>query len=452
MDIPDTRKQLAEAVVTLLRRSAVSMKLAEIVTALRRMGLAVTGPAVNSVLYAEMLRGNVLPLDSQFRWSVPRCVARSITASPTPIEPAQQPPARPHITGTSPAPDDAGRTARRVLHVLRSGTTSARAAKAISVGTAHIEQELYHRIDALRHGTKGDMIVISADWGFGKSHMRMLLSGQLSERRIPFVHECVDGRAASLSHIHRAVPRWLERIRFGQTVGLRDALENRALSPERALEWAAKEHSDFAHGLRAALGGWDWGWLRALGHLYRTPDYPYQHLKAWSLLEAVASFLNNLDCSGLVLLLDEAENIDKQYDIRGRRRSYDTLARMAMHAHILPVLFVTDRLHYQVEQDYRQGIADGWSHWSPEAKWFVVHFRGIEPLRPPALTNGLAEELVSSILRLYESAYPTLSTLTPDRVLSHWRRTPTRSTRLLVRLTINELDLLAQDAVQANTR
>jgi hypothetical protein len=60
-----------------------------------------------------------------------------------------------------------------------------------------------------------------------------------------------------------------------------------------------------------------------------------------------------------VPLLDEAENIDKQYDIRGRRRSYDTLARMAPRAHNLPVLFVTDRLQFQVEQHYTQGVADG---------------------------------------------------------------------------------------------
>ena len=30
---------------------------------------------------------------------------------------------------------------------------------------------------------------------------------------------------------------------------------------------------------------------------------------------------------GLVLLLDEVENLNQQYDIRGRRKSYDTLGR-----------------------------------------------------------------------------------------------------------------------------
>jgi hypothetical protein len=332
------------------------------------------------------------------------------------------------------------------LQVLRSGTTSCRAAKAVSVGTTRIEKDVYSRTDSLlRDGTKGDMVVIAADWGFGKSHMRMLISNHLSEQGIPFIHECIDARAASLAHIHRSVPRWLERIQFGRTTGLRDALSNGLLSAEKALEWATRQYSDFAFGLRAALGGYEWGWLRALGHFYRSPDYPYQHLKAWSLVESVATLLNEMGRGGLVLLLDEAENIDKQYDIRGRRKSYETLARMTRHPHILPVVFVTDRLLYQVEQDAKQGMEDGWWNWSPEAKWFVSHFGDLQPVRPPRLTDGLAEQLVSSIAGLYRSAYPASSPLSPGMVLKHWRQTPTRSTRLLVRLTINELDLLAQN-------
>lgn len=114
-----------------------------------------------------------------------------------------------------------------------SGTTSCRAARAVSVGTKRIEQELYSRTDSLlQDGTKGDMIVIAADWGFGKSHTRMLVSSHLSEQGIPFVHECIDARAASLAHIHRSVPRWLERIQFGRTIGLRDALSNGTPSGE----------------------------------------------------------------------------------------------------------------------------------------------------------------------------------------------------------------------------
>src|SRR5208337_412676 len=80
-------------------------------------------------------------------------------------------------------------------------------------------------------------------------------------------------------------------------------------------------------------------------------------------------------------------------------------------------VFVTDRLLYQVEQDYQHGVGDGWCNWSSEAKWFVGHFRQLQPLRPQPLTDRLAEELVSSIAALYRNAYPACSSLSPGLVL-----------------------------------
>lgn len=440
----DEREQIGESILAVLRESADSLKAREIADMLHNRGLVVTRTTVNSILYNELSSAGRVTQDSQYRWSAALAARMALV---TAQEPQDQDATRVPSAGEAFGPSmEECRAARRVLQVLRSGTTSCRAVKAVSVGTKRIEQELYSRTDSLlQDGTKGDMIVIAADWGFGKSHTRMLVSSHLSEQGIPFVHECIDARAASLAHVHRSVPRWLERIQFGRTVGLRDALSNGVLPQEKALTWAAHNYSDFAYGIRWALGGSEWGWLRALGHLYRSPDYPYQHPKAWSLVESVATFLNKLDRGGLVLLLDEAENIDKQYDIRGRRKSYDLLGRMGRHPHILPILFVTDRLLYQLEQDASQGTADGWRNWTPQAKWFVERFQEIQPLRPPRLTDGLAEQLVTSVTRLYGTAYPNCSSLEPESVLKHWRQTPTRSTRLLVRLTVNELDLLAQN-------
>ena len=378
----DEREQIAESILAVLRGSAVSLKAREIADALHGLGLLVTRTTVNSVLYNELSRGGRVrrtlntggpcPAKARTHWLPPRSLKDKNKRHPMRHRGAticirQRRSVAP--------PDESYRYFVQERH-------RAELLRRYLLEPAHIEQEVYSRTDSLlRDGTKGDMVVIAADWGFGKSHMRMLLSSHLSEQGIPFVHECIDARAASLSHIHRSVPRWLEHIQFGRTVGLRDALNNGILSTEKALEWAASNYSDFAYGLRAALGGYEWGWLRALGHLYRAPDYPYQHLKAWSLVEAVATFLNKMNRGGLVLLLDEAENIDKQYDIRGRRKSYEMLARMTRHPHILPLVFVTDRLLYQVEQDYENGVGDGWSNWSPEAKWFVGHFRELQPLR-----------------------------------------------------------------------
>jgi hypothetical protein len=148
-----------------------------------------------------------------------------------------------------------------------------------------------------------------------------------------------------------------------------------------------------------------------------------------------------MNLGGLVLLLDEAENICNEYDIRGRRKSYATLARMMQHPQILPVMFVTDRLLYQVGEDYEQGRRDDWRKWGSDPRWFVEHFLELQPIRPPQLTDRLAEELVKSIETLYRVAYASGSEELVESILEHWRRTTTRSIRLLVRLTVNELDL-----------
>jgi hypothetical protein len=440
------RKQLVESILAVLSESASPLKAREISDALNQRGLAVTKTAVNSVLYAELTSTKAVVQDSQYCWTFVNGQTNSSDTGDN-AESAGGEQSHSEATALSRTADpEECRAARRVLQTLRSGTTSCNASKAISVGTARIEQELQARINSLFEGdAKADLVVIAADWGFGKSHMRTLLSSHLIDRGIPFLHECVDGRAASLAHIHRSVPRWLERTQIGRTCGLRDAFNTGRISPERALAWARTNHSDFAYGLRWGLGGNEWGWLQALGHLYRSPDYPYQHPKAMALVESIATFLHKMECGGLVLLLDEAENIDKQYDIRGRRKSYETLARMMRHPNILPVVFVTDRLLYQVEQDFSAGRAQGWGNWSPEAKSFVRRFREIEPLRPPRMTDRLALELVTSIQTLYSVAYPSELEFSAPSVVDHWRRTPTKSVRLLVRLTISELDLLVQN-------
>lgn len=440
------RQEIAQQILALLNTSALPLRAREVSDALHGLGLIVTKATVNSVLYHDLNVAGEVSQDSDYRWF----------ATP----PAPQALATPQKQGierhngsdsyeTIGAALEEGRRARRVLHVLRSGSTSSRTAKAVTVGTARLEEDLLKRTESLfQEGVKGEMVVIAADWGFGKSHMRMLLSGHLSERGIPFVHECIDARGSSLSHVHRSVPRWLEHIQFRQTLGLRDALNNGSISTERALDWAGHNHSDFAFGLRAALGGREWGWLQALGHLYRSPDYSYQHPKAWALVESVATFLHKMNCGGLVVLLDEAENIDKQYDIRGRRKSYETLTRMMKHPYILPVVFVTDRLLYQVGEDFNHGQQASWWKWTPDAKWFVTRFQELEPISPPQLTDGLARELVANIESLYSRAYHSSSDGLTEPVLDHWRRTSTRSIRLLVRLTVNELDLMQQRSLE----
>ncbi|MFX0142101.1 MAG: BREX system ATP-binding domain-containing protein, partial [Candidatus Hodarchaeota archaeon] len=50
---------------------------------------------------------------------------------------------------------------------------------------------------------------IHGDWGSGKSHLQMLFKERAGRDGIALIQDCIDGRAGSLAHIHRCVPRWL---------------------------------------------------------------------------------------------------------------------------------------------------------------------------------------------------------------------------------------------------
>lgn len=337
--------------------------------------------------------------------------------------------------------------ARRIIQTLRSGTVNAASARAISVGTEEIESKFLTKIESLANGGAEDQIVIvEDDYGFGKSHLRSLVSGSLVQSNIPFLFDCIDARASSLAHIHRAMPSWLGRIRIGPHLGLRDILYHEVLPRDGVIEWLSGKYDPFAWGLKSALRGEEFGWMQALGLLYQYPDYSYQHEKAISLLFSCTDLLHNVGKGGLVVMLDEAENIGNQYDIRGRRRSYDLLRRLTRHPFILPVLFVTKRFYNMTDWDRTMGKIGIWSNWTHAAKQFIEHLETIEALRPPKLNSHTAMLLVQKVGSLFSDAYGlTANGVSTNSILNSWQSTPTRSVRLLVRMAVNEFDLLRQE-------
>src|SRR5208283_1495432 len=118
---------------------------------------------------------------------------------------------------------------------------------------------------------------------------------------------------------------------------------------------------------------------------------------ALSLVLSCAELLASVDRGGIVLLLDEAENIDKQFDIRGRRKSYDTLWHFVQHPHIIPILFVTRRLFTRIKADVEVGRSYGWRNWTQYAKSFVLSFENFEALQPPLFTDQMAHSLMEKI-------------------------------------------------------
>jgi hypothetical protein len=342
--------------------------------------------------------------------------------------------------------------ARSIIRALRAGVPSPLAARAITVGTANIEARIRDRLrDLVSAKARPQMLMIEGDWGFGKSHVQMICADEIKRHDLPCVYDRVNGRDSSLAHIHRSIPRWLLNIQFATARGLRAALEQEVIPADRTLDWCKKHTGALSDAIRQALAGRTEGWLEALGLQYQMPDYPYQHLKALELLISTADLLRSARLHGLVLLLDEVENVNQQYDIRGRRKSYDTLGCLKGREAVLPILFVTSRFMQQIEEDKQRGQSEEWFGWTRHAASFVQSMNDVEVLRPPSLNERLAEELVQKLGAVHNIAYgdgATSSKLTFD-ILRLWRSTPTRSVRLLVRLTLNELDLLKSYATEA---
>jgi hypothetical protein len=330
--------------------------------------------------------------------------------------------------------------ARRVVRTLRAGTASEESVRVLSVGT---EQLVVRLVDHLTRDVPPHerTLLVPGDWGFGKSHMRMLCTALLAEQGLPFVRDAIDGKACSLAHLHRCVPRWLETLRWRQASGLRHLVRAGAIDHGRAVAWCSRQSDPHACALRVALSGSQSTWLTALGHQLRTPDYSYQHPRAAGLLSAVAGLLHAAGPGRLVLLLDEVENIDRQPDVRGRRKSYATLGRFGQDPALRTVLFITPRFVQQAHADLCRGTGEGWYAWPEHARQFLEDLPRFLTLAPPHLDDALAQDLVRQLVAVYEQAAgPAEHPVSTHALLRLWHQTTTRSVRLLVRLTIGYLD------------
>jgi len=340
-----------------------------------------------------------------------------------------------------PAPNDF----RRAIRHLRSGIASPLAARMITVATDAAETELdKHQTAWLEGSSKSNLVFILGDWGFGKSHIRMLLVDSFNGREIPYVSDHVDGKSGSLAHLHRTVPRWLESLHLGPYTGIRSVVEGALKDPSRAKDWCKRHNTWFSWQLSNALRGMEWAWDLVPGHQFQFPDSSLNHTKALENLLSSADLLAYFSKGGIVLLLDEAENVIRQHDIRGRRKTYDTLGRLAKVSQLLVFVFVTLRFYEQVRIDTERGIRECWTNWTPSAQAFVNTIYSIPVVATPQLSDALAKELVGKIVQVYRGAFnckvpPAFAEL----VISTWRQTTTKSVRLLVRTTIDALDRIA---------
>jgi hypothetical protein len=236
----------------------------------------------------------------------------------------------------------------------------------------------------------------------------------------------------------------MEILEVGPYVGIRGVLEEAVRDVAKVREWCSRRRSSFAFDLNRAVGGSEWAWNLVAGHQYQFPDYSYFHAKALALLADAAALMATVFKGGIVLLLDEAENISRQHDIRGRRKAYATLGSLARQSHLLSLVLVTDRFFLQVQDDLQRGMREGWAAWPEDARWFLRAVPSIAVVKAPRLNNEMAKAVVNKIAHIYSKAFDCRVPAGFDHmVLMNWNKTATRSVRLLVRLAIDALDRTA---------
>ena len=284
--------------------------------------------------------------------------------------------------------------------------------------------------------------MIEGEWGSGKSHLAALCRSVLARKHLAWVQSSVDGKGASLSHVNRCVPSWMAQIRIGEVSGLRAAIEQEHLLPDSVVAWSERNPCELGVGLRSALAGFEAGWLRALGHMFAMPDSSRQRDKAIQALIDTSRLLREVWGGRVVLLLDEVENISREWDVRGRRRAYDTLAALAECTEIQLILFVTPRLIEQVMVDYERSRKE--FEWSIRSSRFLQLILTSDRLAIPRLSLQQAIELIERICEVAgfaAGANIRLRGAAVERLCAAWESTATRSTRLLVRMTVQECDL-----------
>jgi hypothetical protein len=337
--------------------------------------------------------------------------------------------------------------ARAIVRTLRQGVVSPQSVLAVSVGLEELRSTLDSRFSEFNaQGSSGDVIVVSGDWGAGKSHTAMLCQALLSGRSIPWIFGAIDGRENSLAHLNRCVGRWMDRIRIGPVCGLRAAFETDVLKLIEARKWALHHDSPLSKGLLRVSDGDSAGWLEATGKLCQMREGLRARVQALAVVRDVARMSNSLIGRGVVLILDEAENIAREWDVRGRRRGYEVLEQLAECQQIKLVLFTTSSFQQLLQADLERSRVEG--NWSNEATRFLRRVLRTDPLTVPSLTDGMALDLVGRIREVYISSLGATAncedTTLAHRVRAIWMQTATRSPRLLVRLAVNHLDLAFQ--------
>lgn len=337
-----SREQLALLVVDLLRGGP-ARTAREIAAALRaRPGLdKLSRSEVNSVLYSVL--ASQVNHDSEYRWSA---VRRSAVVESSP---AASVPSGGGRSGEADKP-----SLLRTVHRLRSGVPPSERLADLTAGADRFEGVVGGFLQ--RSDGQPRWMVVTGDYGEGKSHSLALLREIAFDEGFATCHLSCDGASSALNHPQRFLPGLLGTLEVpGRSIrGYEDLLHDTLMSHGRAKQLkelvdrqltggrvaeleavyhvsrvvSLLERSDSGHDeLDAHVEG---AVLNLTGETIRhRPASPDVRKLSYDLLRIAIDLVRSIGVRGVTLLIDEVESVyTKLSNARSRRGAQRVLAAL----------------------------------------------------------------------------------------------------------------------------
>jgi hypothetical protein len=330
---------------------------------------------------------------------------------------------------------------RRAIRSLRVGVVPTSHVLQLTVGVGTLQVTIDSEIDDIRAG-KQRAIVVSGEWGTGKSNLLSYLREYALKRNVAVSYLNLNGRSAAANHPQRFYHKIVADLRLpgAKGKGLAGVLDiARNVRPQTdSSRWISANlpYSELARALKAFSSGYEYSSTHVISGVdLAWADYGYKRDKAIKRIDDLGGFLKSAGFTGLMIQFDELETIAQLWSVISRRGAYRTLYRLSNLRNIWSIFATTERLNHILDYDRCSSKVSDY-----EAQKFLDGYFKFPVLRPPSLNLQLGRELAGRIEGLYRSVYSLPANVPLAQVVEKWDRTPFKNPRRLIRHTIDHLD------------
>jgi hypothetical protein len=330
---------------------------------------------------------------------------------------------------------------RRAIRSLRVGVVPSSHVLDLTVGAGPMRDILDRELELFKSGRQRPLVV-SGEWGTGKSNLLSYLREYSLQRKIAVAYINLNGRSSAINHPQRFYHRVVADVRIpgfeGKGIlGLLEAMKMPNVQ-DVIYKWASANtsRSELAQAFYLYVKGQrQWSLQIILGTDLAWADYAYKKEKAMRRLDDLGVCLRSLGYGGLMIQFDELETVMQLWNVMSRQGAYRVLHTLSNLKNVWSVYATTEKLNQQLALDRRYGkIRD------LAALEFVEEYQKFPAIKPPVIDDRMGSELLRKVEGLYRRVYQVPHDTRLHHVMERWRRMPFRNPRRLIRYAIDHLD------------